>query len=296
MSYAIFSKRTKVISRIIDDLTSLLPSESMIEVDPTIVYSRGYKQLMQGQKANTMGFPLFLQEASTPVINPQTIAFDTNDRPYVAPNTPIFESPEDPAGNPVTVWKDVPIVSHPFVWTAYEVAMQKYEGLLAENYPFQVVIGEEFITDEHIDTAASDKIVLSEGRCFIAPGGELVTDEFQFLVTSRGVIDPIGVGDKEARQFVFDTYYLRFEPQLPQGVSVFWRTRAWSDGATISEWTNAIQNEQRLLIPYDEPLGADIVVPAMGIELKVINYTGDIVAIENFMLLLRVQTLPYTPA
>lgn len=290
MSYAVFSKRTKIINRIVDDLTSLLPSESMIEVDPEILYSRGRKIPVEGQKVNTMGFPLFLQ-GSSPTINPQTIAYSGDDRAYISGNSPIFERPENPAGDPLTEWRDVPIISYPFSWTAYEVADNKYEAVLAKNYPFQVIVGEEFIDDTHIDTAASDKIVLSEGRCFVAPGGELVTDEFQFFVTSRGVINPLGTDDDDARQFVFDTYYVDFEPAPPQGVKIYWRTRLWDTGA-LTKWTATMLNEQRDLIPFEE------VAPAtsQGIQLRVINQTGSILEIENYILLLRIKVLPYTPA
>jgi len=290
MAYAIFSKRTKVINRIVNDLTSLLPSESMFEVDGEINYPRGYKSLIEGQKSNTFGFPLFLT-GSSPTISPQTIAYDGDDRPYIVTNKPIYYRPETPLGDPLTEWSDLPITSHPFVWTAAEVATLKYEALLARNYPFQVIIGEEFIDDTHIDTVESDSIVLSEGKCYIAPGGELITKEFQFFVTGRGVIDPVGADDDNARQYVFDTYYLDLEPDPPQGVSVYWEIRQWSDGSLTGSWYEATLNQQ---MPTTLIGGAETTATtAMGIQLRVYNQTADVFPLENYILMLRVRKLPY---
>ena len=291
MPYAIYSKRTKVINRIVNDLTSLLPSESMIEIDSAVNYPRGYKAIVEGQKGNTAGFPLFLDGVS-PSISPQRIDYDGDDRPYVTPNIPIYETPTSPSGR-LTVWKDIPITSHPFVWTAAELANLKYESILAKNYPMQVIVGEEFIDDSHIDTGESDNIVLSEGKCYIAPGGELVTTEFQFFVDTRGVIDPLGVEDNDNRQYVFDTYYLDLEPDPPQGVKVYWDVRDWSSpGALGGVWTPAIVNSQT---PIRLDGSVDDIV-SMGIVLRIYNLTGSVFGLENYILMLRIRNLPYQPA
>jgi hypothetical protein len=289
MPYAIFSKRTKVVNRIVDDLSSLLPSESMIEVDAGIRYPRGYKSIVEGQKVNTFGFPMFLTSDGTPTISPQYIDYDpVTGRPYAVTNKPIYEQPTVPGGERKTIWNDISIIAHPFVWNAYEVAALKYESILARNYPFQVAIGEEFITDEHINTGASDNYVLSEGKCYIAPGGVLQTDEFQFFVNTQGLIAPLGVSDDDNRQYVFDTYFLDMEPDPPFGVKVEWTARSWDTGNLLGTWHPATTNDQT---PTTE-VGASTSTVCMGIILRVTNQTADLYALENYLLMLRIRKLP----
>lgn len=290
MPYAIFSKRTKIINRIVNDLTSLLPSESMLEVDDEINYPRGFKTIVEGQKGNTNGFPLFMTSDLTTTLNPQYVDYDAvTGRPYVGQNTPIYETPNDPSGNRKTVWKDLPIISHPFAWTVQDLAAVKYDSILARNYPFQVVIGEEFIDDRDIDTGSSSNIVLTEGKCYIGPGGELITNEFQLYVTSQGVVAPLtDVTGNNARQYVFDTYYLDLEPDPPQGVNIYWQIRSWATGSPTGDWDDAILNEQS---PTTEA-GEVAATLASGIILRIQNLTGSTFQLENYLMMLRVRHLP----
>lgn len=296
MPYAVFSKRTGTVTRIIDQLTSVLPSESVLEVDDEINYPRGYLSEVEGQSANYQGFPLFQNEANTAsTIQPYRVELDgVTGRPKVVRNNAIYTTPVNPgSGLPLTVWNDLPVTSHPFAWKIEELAAAKYESILARNAPFQVVIGEEFINTDHIDTAESTGYVLSEGQCFIAPGGALVTTEFQFRVDSQGVVDPTGTSDEDSRQFIFDTYFLTITPDMGSSIQTNWSGRKWSDGAMIGggtpTWFKAIVDDA---YPTTELGGAATTATALrGIILRFTNIGTETIALENYQMLLRIRNL-----
>lgn len=291
MPYAIFSKRTGVVNRIVDNLVGMLPSESMIEMDDEINYPRGYPSKIEGQDVNSSGFPLFFLEGSgSSTINPQFVDYDPgDDRPFYVRNKPIYVAPIVPGGDRVTQWVDIPLLSNPFVWTKNELAQQKYESILAQNYPYQVIVGEEFIDDTHIDTGTSSGYVLSEGRCIISPHGLLQTTWFNFQVSTQGVIDPAGASDEDARTYVFDTYYLSVEPDFPSGVQVQWEGTPWTVGADVGPY-DAVMNEDYPTTKLDG--AATTATLLRAIRLKIQNLTTQVYAMENFMLMLRVRNLP----
>lgn len=292
MPYAIFSKRTGIVSRIVDNLQSLLPSESMIEVDDEINYPRAFHSVVEGQDQNTTGFPLFDNAGNViPTIQPTRIEYDGDDRPHTVCNRPIYIAPTVPGGARKTVWTDIPITSHPFVWKVEDVAKVKYESTLAQNYPWQVVIGEEFITEEHIDTGNSSGIVLTEGKMNIAPDGVFQSIEFNFEVTSKGVIDPATETTKVSnRIFVFDTFYLDIEPDPFESVEVMWQGKTWSGDAWTASWYEAVLDEEN---PTTETGGVATTATLLrGIRIRIQNDGIEPFEIENYTMFLRVRNLP----
>lgn len=290
MPYAIFSKRTKIINRIVDDLTSLLPSESMLEVDDEINYPRAFHTVIEGQDQNTSGFPLFYDGSNATTIQPTHTSYDGDDRPYTEKNYPIYIAPTVPGGARKTVWTDIPITSHPFVWTVSDLAALKYESILSQNYPWQVIIGEEFVNEDHIDTANSSGAVISEGKLNIAPDGVFQSEEFKFLVTSNGVIDPeTDTGGVNARTFVFDTFYMDLDPDPFEAIEVSWEGRAWG-AAWIGSWYEVTLNEE---MPTTKVNGTDQTATKLtGIRFKIQNKGPEPFSIENYTVLLRVRNLP----
>lgn len=291
MPYAIYSKRTGNINRIVDDLTSLLASESMLEVDDEINYPRGFKAIVEGQNQNTSGFPLFDNAGSAiPTTNPTRITYDANGRPVVAKNYPIYVAPTVPGGARKTKWVDIPITSHPFIWTINDLAALKYQSVLAQNYPYQVVIGEEFIDEDHIDAGNSSGYVLTEGTCMLQPGGVLQTEEFTFNVTSQGIIDPeTDTSGEPSDLFVFDTFYLDVEPDPPFGVDVSWDGKRWA-GDTWTTFRDTILDEE---MPTTLTGGSETTATLLrGIRLKFQNHTSEPFGMENYLMFLRVRNLP----
>jgi hypothetical protein len=289
MPYAIFSKRTGIVNRVVDDLEALLPSESMIEIDREANYPRGRQSPIEGQDVNTAQFPLFYRSGSgTRTVNPQRVAY-RNNRPYTVKNPPIYVAPQTPSGDQKTGWLDIPLGTHPFAWTGIDLANQKYSSVLSQNYPFQVAIGEEFINDDHIDTGSSSGYTLAEGQCMLRPDGVLVTDMFEFHVQSNGVVNPAGTSNENSSQYVFDTYYLNVEPDFPEGIQVSWQGKRWSTNDDTG-YFDAVLNED---YPTTELGGAATTATVLrGIQLKIQNLSSHVYSIENYLLLLRIRNLP----
>lgn len=290
MPYAVFSKRTGIISRIVDNLDSLLDSESILELDEDTNFQREYATLIEGQNINTLGFPLFQDANSFATFKPQSIVYDAADRPHVLKHKPIYVAPTDVAGNPLTQWSDLSIASHPFAWDVSSAAAVKYESILAKNAPFNVVIGEEFITEDHIVGGSSSGYVISEGMLWLAPGGTVVTSEFQFLVTTQGQMTIDAADDRDAKQYVFDTYYLATEPEPPEGVNFFWRGREWASPATVSDYYEMTHND---VMPTTYLNGSATAATLIyGIQLKITNVSSVSLPLENYLLMLRIRNLP----
>jgi hypothetical protein len=286
MPYAVFSKRTGIISRIVHDLASLLPSESSIEVTDDIAFPKSIKTNVIGQRINTKGLRLFDEGGGVPTIKPYHRAYDAADRVIHVKHEPLFIKTSDLSGDPVEEFVDVPIYTHPFAWTASDLAQVKYESILAENYPYQVVIGEEFITTDHISSGNSSGYILSEGKCLLSPGGILETEEFSFEAPKRISTSPTTYNS--AMQYVFDTYYFSTEPDFPAGVRVYWKGRKNSDGNLMGSFQTMITDEE---MPTTQD-GASTVTPCTGIIVRIQNLTADMFEIENFMLFLRLRNVP----
>lgn len=282
MPYAVFSKRTKIISRIVHELSALLPSESSIEVTDDISFPHSIKANVIGQRINTNGLRLFDSGGGVPTIKPYHRVYNAADRVTHVKYAPMFTNPVDINGDNVEEFVDVPIYVDPFSWKAGELAQVKYESILAENYPYQVAIGEEFITDDHISSSSAD-YVLSEGQCMLQPGGILQTEEYKFFMPKRVASTATKYG---AMRYVFDTFYFSTEPEFPEGVIVTWNgTKA--DGSGATGWEEVVTDAERPTILAAAPT---VLVPLAGITLKIQNLTGSTFEIENYMLFLRART------
>jgi hypothetical protein len=287
MPYAVFSKRTGIVSRIVHDLASLLPSESMIEVTDDVAFPRRGKTNVIGQQINTNGLRLFDEGGGVPTIKPYKRVYNaTTDRAEHVKFEPLFISAVDLNGDPIEEFVDIPIYAHPYAWTADELAQVKYESILAENYPYQVVIGEEFLTTDHIDSGNSSDYILSEGKCMLSPGGILQTVEFKFNAPKRVASTPSTYD--AGMQYVFDTYYFSTEPEFPEGVIVSWDGRKNAGGALIGTWQTAITDDE---MPTTED-GAAVVTPLTSMIIRIQNLTSDTFEIENYMLFLRLRNVP----
>ena len=132
MPYAVFSKRTKIVSRIIHDLTSLLPSESAIEVDDDIAYPRRQKSIPIGQQVNTKRLKLFTAADATTTTKPYARVFDpVTDVASKTKHQPMFIRAVKLSGLDIQdpdEFIDLPIYANPFAWTAQELAQIKYES------------------------------------------------------------------------------------------------------------------------------------------------------------------------
>jgi len=287
MPYAVFSKRTQIISRIVHDLTTLLPSESSIEVTDDIAFPRSTKVNVNGQRINTSGLRLFDEGGGVPTIKPYYRAYDSDDRPYHVKNEPMFISAVDLDDNPIQEFVDVPIYVDPFSWTASELAQVKYESILAENYPYQVVIGEEFITEDHIDTGNSQNYTITEGKCMLQPGGILRSEEFKFYAPKR-VTQGAATSVDEGFRYIFDTYYFTTEPEFPEGVLVTWDGRSWSTHNMLGAWNEVVTDAER---PTITDLAPTVLVPLEGMVIRIQNLTMETFEIENYMLFLRLRTV-----
>jgi hypothetical protein len=287
MPYAIFSKRTRIINRIVNDLTSLLPSESMIEVDDEINYPRLTKSLIQGQNINTLGWPLFVEDGYS-VVMPTYVdrVTDVDGRPFTVKNRPVFVQPQFPGGGgQKTMFVDINFISHPFGWTAEELAQVKYQSVLSQNHPFEVVIGEEWIDNAHIDVGSSSGFFLSEGQLWLAPAAELITKYFSFRVDSNLDVAVANANNVGQNTYIFDTYFLNISPDIPTGVKVDWSGVAFGSGdpGTDPGWNPAKIDEET---PTTN-VGDTIATPLRSIRLRFRNRTSSVLSLENYVLFLR---------
>jgi hypothetical protein len=257
----------------------------MIEVTDDIAFPRRATTNVIGQQINTSGLRLFDEGGGVPTIKPSHRAYDAEDRAYHVKHEPLFIKAADLDGNDVEEFVDIPIYAHPYNWTASELAQVKYESILAENYPYQVVIGEEFLSTDHIDTGNSSDYVLSEGKCMLAPGGVLQTSAFEFVAPKRAGSAPTSFN--EGMQYVFDTYYFSTEPEFPQGVRVYWQA-TWDGGSHGSTWQTAITDAE---MPTSDD-NTSTLRSCTSITFKIHNLTTDTFEIENYMLFLRLRTVP----
>jgi hypothetical protein len=263
----------------------------MIEVDEEIRYPKGYSAIIEGQAENTVGLPLFDNAGNgIPTTQPTRIEYDgVTNRPYTAKNRPIYEAPTVPGGARKTEYIDIPIKSHPFSWSVSDVAKVKYESILAKNYPWQVVIGEEFITDDHIDSGNSSGVTITEGKLNIAPDGVFQSTEFKFLVTSNGVIDPLAdTTGNDSKTFVFDTFFVDIDPAPFESIEVEWQGRKWSDNTWTAAWEKVILDEEWPTTETAQTTATKL----KGIRFKIQNDGVEPFSIENYTVFLRVRNLP----
>jgi len=296
MPYAIFSKRTRILNRIVEDLGSLLPSESMIEVDDEINYPRLTKSLIQGQNINSMGWPLFLRDGY-PDINPTYVdkVTDVDGRPFTVKNPPVFVQPQIPGGGgQQTQYVDINLKSHPFGWTANELAQVKYETILSQNHPYQAVVGEEWESDDHINIGSSSGFFLSEGQCWLAPQGQVYTTYFTFNYATS--MDPTAAqaADEAQSTMPFDTYYLTVAPDLPTGVKIEWSGIEYGSGdaGTDVGWSVVKLSEET---PTTKLGTAETTARILrSIRLRFTNQTSSVIPIENYALFIRSRNNPLT--
>lgn len=293
MPYAVYSKRTGIITRIVDDLDSLLDSESILEIDEDTNFQREYSTLIEGQNINSVGFPLFIDTNGFTTFKPQRREFDANDRPYPVKNNPIYVAPLDFNDNPVTQYNDLSIAVHPFAWTVSSAAAVKYEAILARNAPFNIVIGEEFINDDHIDTGGSSGYVLSEGQLWLKPGGVFESSTYSFRQSKAGGMDMSGASeDRDARQYVFDTYWFSPEPEdVPEGMDFYWQGTTWAGGTILGGGDTFYPMVLNDSAPTTAT-GASAATVLSGIKIKIINRTSVTLNLENYLLMLQIRNLP----
>lgn len=288
MPYAVFSKRTKIVSRIIHDLTSLLPSESAIEVDDDIAYPRRQKSIPIGQQVNTKRLKLFTAADATTTTKPYARVFDpVTDVASKTKHQPMFIRAVKLSGLDIQdpdEFIDLPIYANPFAWTAQELAQIKYESILAENYPYQVIVGEEFIDTSHID-ASSANYILSEGRCMLSPGGVLVTTEFQFKLPKRITFSTDDYN--KAFRYAFDTYYFTTDPEFPEGVQMAWRGDKYVDGNDTG-YEELITDEEMATTLFGDTTSTLLT----SMQLQFTNLTPETFEIENYKLFLRLRNVP----
>ena len=290
MPYAVFSKRTRKINRIVNELSSLLPSEAVIEVDEEVNYPRDTITDVQGQEVNTIGLRLFSIASGVPSPKPWIRSFDGNDRPTLSKLEPTFIKPADPDGNDVQAHIDLPLPADPFAWTAEELAAVKYESILANNYPYHVVIGEEFLNTDHIDTAESSDYTLIDSKCVLAPGGTLQSTKLQFTTAKRVETVIEELADYWTR-FVFDTVYFSTEPELPEGVQVYWKGTKWEIGYPETDWEPFVTDEEMATTET----GESVATALESITVKIMNLTPFTFDLENYVLFLRLRNMHAVP-
>jgi hypothetical protein len=261
----------------------------MIEVDEELNYPQLTGALIQGHNVNTIGFPLYVEDGYA-VVNPVYTdkVTDSAGRPFTVKNKPIFVQPLDPAtGSQRQQYLDITIKSHPFGWKAEELARIKYQSILAQNYPFEVVVGEEWANATHIDTGASTDYFLSEGKLWLAPDGVVYTTFFSFRVeSSRDPGEAHALGEEPQASYIFDTYYLMVEPDLPNGVQIEWRGVEYGTGdpGTQTAGWQAVRLNEEMPTTVGAAAGA---TPLRSIALRFTNRTSDVISIENYALFLR---------
>jgi hypothetical protein len=281
MPYAVYSKRTRIVTRIVHELSSMLPSEAMIEVDDEISYPRAIPRDILGQQINTLGYKLFDQGAGVPTTAPWKRVFNAEGRVSISKYPPLFIKPVDlNTGKDKVADLDLPIYADPFSWKAEELAKAKYETILAQNYPYQVVIGEEFIDTEHIDLAASVDYTLTEGQCVLSPNGAVESIWHKFG-GSKNVLSTSNDADNY-NTFVFDTLYFTTEPDLPEGLVCEWKGKAWP-GAGETTWQRLIEGDE---IPTTVDTDGTA-TKLREIKVRIRNLSATTVEVENYMLFLR---------
>lgn len=264
MPFAVYSKRTNVVTRIVHNLATLLPSEAIIELDEDNAFPRRYPATLIGQNINTLGIRQFDIGAGEPATNPL-------DEAGVA-REPILTEIPDPAR------VEMPLHAVPSNWDADDLRRAKYEAILAKNRPYHVVVGEEFQNTTHIDTVESSLYVLANNKGIILPGGDITTVEFQFRIplTDQGG-NPADRDEYDL--FQFDTVYLKVTPKQDLGLTIEMDTRKISD--SLLDGFSAINvNDQTALANKKE-----------GIILRFTNNSSHPVALENYMLFVQLRNI-----
>jgi len=214
MPYAIYSKKTKKVSKLVHSLSSILPSEGAIEVSDDISFSRDTWIRVFGQDITGQSVKLFDSGGGVITVSPFRRGNRADGSPYKIRNTPVVIEPlTDPGGNPVSFKRPLPIYAAPHSWNRWALLSAKYEAVLARNGTYHAIVGEEFDNDKHIDPSSSGFTILGNS-CIISPGGIVKSSTFTFGVN---VANPVADS-----QFVFDTYYFATQPELSPGIEATW--------------------------------------------------------------------------
>lgn len=285
MPYAVYSKRTGVFNRIIHDLSTLLPSESVLEVDDDVSFPRSTPMNILGHRINTFGIKLYDRGGGVPTVKPFEKQYDGDGKPSISAFEPLFIQITDDAGNPKKGRVDLPFYVNPFSWKLDELARAKYEAILSKNYPYQVVIGEEFINTDHIDTSASSGYTLTEGMCILSPSGILESSWLKFNAVKNvdAVVENVS---KQYTRFVMDTLYFATEPDLPEGVKIYWKGTKWSDDSETA-WEDFVTDEEVATVEDGEASATLL----NSIKIRVTNLTTNSFELENYMLFLRLRNM-----
>ena len=265
MPFAIYSKRTNVVKRIVHTLGTVLPSEGFIELDETYSFPRRYDTTLIGQTVNTLGVRQFDVGSGEQATDP--LAEDGSAR------EPLLSQYSATVGR-----VEMPLHAVPLSWTSTDLIQAKYEAILAKNRPYHVVVGEEFIDLDHINDTNSSDYLLARGKGIILPTGNIETKEFKFYIplTDQGA-QPSDRPDYNL--FKFDSLFLKINPAQDLGLTIKYDTGA-SGGALSGSWTDVNLNAPIAL-------GAD----KTSIALDFINNSNHPISLENYMLFIGLRGL-----
>lgn len=275
MAYLIYSKRTGVVTRVVNELTTLLPSEGRIICDDDLMYWKFRNITKNLQAEDTLGQQLFDDGSGNPTIHP------TDDSGV--PLLPMMFQATYPDR------LKLPLSAIPQKWTAQQFLAVKYETILASNSPYHCVVGEEFLNDDHIDSGNSDNYIVSSGGLTLAPGGYMQTTAFSFR---ERVHDAWTL-------FSFDRIFMRVIPHLPIGITSEYDVSL--DNSTWDGFIAAARNtEHNFVDDADDGRNTDTGPPVTSlwryIRLKFSNNTSDVVELKNYTLLVQRSSTAADPS
>lgn len=294
MPYAIYSKKTKVVSKLVHNLSSITPAEEAIEVSDDVSFTRGTWTRVFGQDVTGQHLKLYTTGGGLTTISPFSTAYTAGGIPYKVRNMPTFIQPLGGNNQPVSYKKSMPIYAAPHSWRRWSLVQAKYQAILAKNGNYQGVVGEEFDSEQHIDLAKSDKFTILGNSCVIAPGGYIQSTPFRF---GGPATNP-----STDNRYLFDTYYFATQPELPAGAITTWG--GWYAvstlvsgvvGDTVGEATQVLYlNDETptTLDDGDAAVGSEA-LPLFKMFIKIYNNTTVPITLENYMLFVRSRGITY---
>jgi len=293
MPYAIYSKKTKIVSKLVHNLSSITPAEEAIEVSDDISFTRGTWTRVFGQDITGQHLKLYATGGGITTIAPFSIAYDAQGIPHKVKNTPTFIQPLDGNAQPQSYKKSMPIYATPHSWRRWSLIQAKYQAILARNGNYQGVVGEEFDSTRHIDTDKSDKFTILGNSCVIAPGGYIQSTPFRF---GGAATHP-----ETDNRYLFDTYYFATQPELPEGAITTWGGLYAHSASGTTDLGTPTEAEQALYLNDETPTTQDD-AHGVGTEafsmvkmiIKIYNNTTTPITLENYMLFVRSRGINYS--
>jgi hypothetical protein len=262
MAYVIYSKRNGAIKRITHELGTVLPSEGVIDCDDDVAHWSRRAIQPTYHDMNTLGIALFDDGSGVATTDPIDDSGGSRE-PMIAQE----------AGIESVL---LPIAAAPQLWNKNNFLSAKYETVLSRNAPYHVVIGEEFIDDDHIDDANSDNYVLTNGSCVLAPGGYMQTTAFSF----QERVYSTWAG------FRFNKIWFQITPEETFGLQTEYDVSR--DNSTWDAWIDLPRHKHHLMADDSGGgRGVTVTTPFNFIRFKITNQTAVALTVENFMVLLR---------